>query len=716
MKTILAVVCLLATTALAEPACNLSLAAPRAYQQPAYDRVFTADFDGDGLLDAAFGTDLTFSIRYGLGGGKLTEPQVLPIQVFDVADVIGDALPDLIGPGIGIAASLGIHRNLGGREFAELFPVNGWTFVAADFTNDGRGDLLTFDTPYLQLYERAGNLLVSHGPQLQELDGEPRDFDAGDVNGDGLADLLVLSAGGGSVRVLTNGGEGVFTETRILRPDHPAVELEVADLRGDGRADVLTVSQVPESGYRARFETFPNAEPQSTATDVHNPDGIPSNLLVRDVTGDGRPDVLMHMTYPGIQPRIVVHVNEGGVLRRVNLSLFAPQRFPIEVGDFTGDRFPELVLPTANGFALITGKGDGTFSGSRSRREELRGRYYLTPSDLNGDGADDLVYMEPTTSSIGPLVVAMNDGAGNYTVTSILRSFHQGSTEVAVSQGDIVVIDKTFVNPQPVYIFRRNPAGEWVLARDYDTVANRALTHDLDGDGKNELILVEEEPLEGGPGIPTVSAKSLVVVSGKNNVRLFDMPIGAHLDAFLAGADMTGDGRPDLVVSTLGTSESGWYPPQSDGTVQLYAGRGDGAFFPPETIASNLSPGEPVIGDFNGDGRRDIAFTTWSGQLYAAYGDNDGVGTAARVSDDYVTSTVQAADLNGDGLTDLLTNADEELTIWNGTPAGLAHGDMYWTYGVPIRLRAGAPYSLIAASGIVDGECAVNRRRSIGRR
>ena len=63
--------------------------------------------------------------------------------------------------------------------------------------------------------------------------------------------------------------------------------------------------------------------------------------------------------------------------------------------------------------------------------------------------------------------------------------------------------------------------------------------------------------------------------------------------------EFNSDGKPDLVIATLGE-----YPFAADRSVSVLLGIGDGTFQAPYRVADS---GFPVVGDLNGDGKRDLA-------------------------------------------------------------------------------------------------------------
>jgi hypothetical protein len=124
-----------------------------------------------------------------------------------------------------------------------------------------------------------------------------------------------------------------------------------------------------------------------------------------------------------------------------------------------------------------------------------------------------------------------------------------------------------------------------------------------------------------------------------------DYPFGA--DAGLAAADFNGDGVQDLVAATSYSS-----------SVSVLLGNADGTFQAPLNSATGDNPDSLAVGDFNGDGRYDIA-TTNSGILSVLLGNGDGAfGAPTHINIGSYAYSLTVGDFNGDGKLDLGVTSD----------------------------------------------------------
>ena len=120
-------------------------------------------------------------------------------------------------------------------------------------------------------------------------------------------------------------------------------------------------------------------------------------------------------------------------------------------------------------------------------------------------------------------------------------------------------------------------------------------------------------------------------------------PVGSYPNALVTG-DFNGDGRLDLAVAN-----------QSSNTVSILLGKGDGTFQSAQNFACGGGPGSIAVGDFNGDGKLDIV-TANAYDLSVLLGNGDGTFQPARNFDNVpgkYPGSVAVGDFNGDGKLDL---------------------------------------------------------------
>jgi type II secretory pathway component GspD/PulD (secretin) len=120
----------------------------------------------------------------------------------------------------------------------------------------------------------------------------------------------------------------------------------------------------------------------------------------------------------------------------------------------------------------------------------------------------------------------------------------------------------------------------------------------------------------------------------------------------VAIADFNGDGHPDLAVAN-----------QTDGTVSILLGNGDGTFAAQTTVTlpagtAKVSPSALATGDFDGDGNLDLAVTdSANNDVVILFGDGKGNFAPSTAAASYATGTTPVAllvsDFNGDSIPDL---------------------------------------------------------------
>jgi hypothetical protein len=310
-------------------------------------------------------------------------------------------------------------------------------------------------------------------------------------------------------------------------------------------------------------------------------EGSPDSAAVGDFNGDGLPDFVVaselfcpHGCDEGVAS-VFVADGHGGFRLASGNDGDAPIQLGqgpvlLETGDFNGDGKPDLVASEGGELWILLGNGDGTFAPtSGSPMSDGHDARQAVVADFNRDGRADLAVVN------GDDTVSVLLGAGDGTFASAPGS----PLTVGSSSG-------------------------WGIA-----------AGDFNGDGNQDLVVSS-----GTLG----SSGSVSVLLGKGDgsfgpapdspIDTGGTPPATGMSEGLAVTDLNGDGRPDVAVVSdkFGSDNAG----DNSGAVDVLLGRGDGSFAPapgsPIVLSESLVQGV-VPGDFNSDGKPDLAFAAASG-------------------------------------------------------------------------------------------------------
>ena len=304
----------------------------------------------------------------------------------------------------------------------------------ADLDGDGALDLLL---------EQRGGLALSRGdghgsfatptPIPITIAGVLVDATLADADGDGNPDLILSTDDPSEVYVLHGDGTGVFQPARRYFVDRPLGLTDSADLDGDGRDEVVAVSNsdgeshihllsglgdeqltdnaltISELGTpplfdsvtAARFDRTGNLDLfaqdfdgmfvlDATGASYRRAATVDNGVLVADMNGDGLADVVATNSSDYEAPRLYSYLaaGDGTIANRAETPAAQGAKL-LAALDVDGDQRMDVVASYGGTtLAVFRGNGDGTFADPVSFSTNTT---VLFHADLDGDGNDDLV-------------------------------------------------------------------------------------------------------------------------------------------------------------------------------------------------------------------------------------------------------------------------------------------------------------------------------------
>lgn len=387
----------------------------------------------------------------------------------------------------------------------------------------------------------------------------------------------------------------------------------------------------------------------------------------------------------------------------------------VAVADFNKDGNPDLVVAALGGdsVSILLGKGDGTFQlPIIISRVISSGPNSIAVGDYNGDGKLDLAVANGG-STPGTVSIFLGNGDGTF----------QPSHDITVGPGPQAIIAGDFdgdgsldfaitynnsVFSNTISVFLNDKSGVNYLRHDFtigtspSSILNALATADFNRDGLPDIAVANQ-------GNNTVSVLLNTTSAGVLNfVPAVNFPVGIKPSS-LAAADFNRNGKIDLAISNQGDNTTN----SSTVTLLLNNTTGNTANFSPAgtpSIVGNLSI-SVAAADLNGDGVTDIAVAN-DGAVpnndYVSALINDGT-PSLQPPVNFTTAAfsffVTTADLNKDGKPDLIVanRGDNSITVLlntgqafppPGPPGPATHFGLSVPAGSPYITRAGAPFQV----------------------
>ena len=693
-----------------------------------------------------------------------------------IADFNGDGKQDMVAANYG-SPSVSVSIGNGSGGVASLTSVamgaNVQAIAITDFNGDGQQDFVAANYNGNTLFIKLGNGLGGFvGNTGVVVGNNPYALAVGDINGDGKQDILTANYSG-SVSVLLGDGAGGFTAKPAIAMLSTPTSIATSDFNGDGILDFATVNG---AGNNVSIRLGNGAGGFTTTPDVAVGTN-PQSLMVADLNNDGKQDLAVANT-GGNTVSIRMGNGNGGFNGTLDVAV-GTNPYQVAAGDFNGDGKQDIATANAgsNTVSIRLGDGSGGFTGATNMVVGSSPRS-VAIGDLNGDGKQDIVsgnYGNNTLSirlgianeiniqgnginipdsSSTPTTANFTDFASFIVGTSFQRVFaiqNTGTDSLMISSMNLTGTDAGSFNlsglPLPVTL----PAGatktftatfsplttglktafininnddcdeslyDYVIqgtATPAPTIGTYAATV-ISSPGGNATVVPSAAPVgalaltaststnfkgllrvDPVTGIVTVTnahpagTYTISVGTASTSVSTFLLTVNNSIcrqplfataskvpagngPKSLAVGDFNGDGKQDLAITN-----------DSSNTVSIRLGDGSGAFTGTTNIQVGLNPRSIAIGDFNGDGKTDFATANYTANTVSI---RLGDGTGGFIATNEVAvatnpNCIVVGDFNGDGRQDIATTnyGSANVSIRLGDGAGNFYGSGTVTAG-----------------------------------
>jgi hypothetical protein len=465
----------------------------------------------------------------------------------------------------------------------------------------------------------------------------------------------------------------ITTTTLLTSSANPSLGgFATAELTASGNMDIV-----------ATFATDPATQQIGTAVFLGNGDGtfksavyydIAGDISIDDVNGDGIPDIVIC----GLTSGITTLIGKGdgtfrpSVLSATGITPCGPAPGQIVTGDFNGDGKKDLLVHDT----VLLGRGDGTFTVGAPITPTATNFFdeqgNTAVGDVNNDGKLDIVVSQAgyvavfygngdgtfrtgpryagLPGNLNPVSLADIDGDGNLDIVlgtgsgGIFAAACCGEVlepplfQILMGRGDGTFVDSVALN-QGKY-----GNGEYTVA------GPQIATGDFNGDGKPDVLVFSSSNTQVTSTLQMLPGNGSGALSGAVSSPVNLTP------SMLVGANMNTGSRPDAVLVGLAAGSGS---PQ----LSVLLNQGNGTFAQEQDYALPNPAVSLAVGDFNGDGRMDVAVgvapglgtTTGPSGVYVFFGQPNGtLALPVKIDDSLNPTGLVAADINGDGRADLV--------------------------------------------------------------
>lgn len=611
--------------------------------------VITADLNNDGIPDIVTANRDGNTLSLLLSGDEELQLANIPVGTgpnhVEVIDIDGDGALDLIALNLDSNSVSVVINELGGKFAAPqdyAFQFNVTDMVTLDYDGDGAMDLAVGGIQFGS--DQSVHFLLNNGngtfdvPTEIDVLGRSNRLAKGDLNSDGIDDLVVYDNSQGLITSLLSKSNGGFDPRFIVRDleKRNFNRLAIEDIDLDGLDDILASDRSHIDVYKNLGNVqFTNGRSYPVANRING-------WKATDLDGSGFPDLVVANLDADLVT-ILAADGEGG--HHAPIAFRLPSiTFPIAMSneDFNADGKVDLAVANwaSHDVSILLGQGNGVFA-ETDRLAVGENPRAISVADVDSDGDMDLF-----VASFGGDTVSLieNRGGAEFAPAVVLFDIDAPtSVNLANVLGDEAVdiiatsaaFDRVFVRPG-------NGDGtfggaiEWLV----DGRPEDGNVADVDGDGRLDIVTSNVNGtvsvLFGEADDGFSASTTLPIASGWNRLEVKDFDADGDSDIAVAieganvvatffslgnrmfapvkeyavglepqdltAADLGDDGIAELIVAN-----------RYSNSVTILTGLNGGQFGDTRTISSPGGPSFIAVGDFTGDQRVDIATSSYVG-------------------------------------------------------------------------------------------------------
>lgn len=488
-----------------------------------------ADLDGDGLTDLVVANNIRSKITLLYNQtGKTNRAETKPTRKRELNELPPDA-------------RFRIESIASEKRIAAM--------VVTDLNGDGRSDMAYYGDPkeLIVIYNQGTNNWSA--PKRWPIeDGQltANVLATGDLNGDGRTDLLLLAEN--HVYFLAQKEDHTLAEPEKIPVGSPVKSVQVLDVDGDGRSDLLEVNWESSTPFRFRRQNAAGqlgpenyfALPPIRSYWADNLETNHQTFVITIALNSGRAQISEFTRKPA---EALAGAFRQGQLQVLPLNKTDKARRGVLWADVNGDGRTDLLVaePESGQISVYLQKPDGSLASAKTF-PTLAGVSDLAVADWDGDGKSEIFLLSPDERQVGvtrfdakerlpfPTLIPV-DGKPLVLAVGALQPGANPTLAVLVEKDD----RRSLVT--------RSADGKskaQKLSADFKSNPTLLAIHDVNQDGLTDLVAL----------VPYEKVKILLQVAGKDFDEQDVATPGGVIEApWLSTADVDGDGKAELLLT-----------------------------------------------------------------------------------------------------------------------------------------------------------------------